>query len=559
MHNSRSSGYLYNYRILPNKNGIFKKINELFCDNTNSIPDIIIPIYTTIVGIEFNDIMIHQDINLVSLGGNITRKNFRNILDEFSEVFKNENGNEEKKKYLCKAFIGFAINDPTIRRMFNLTRETDENDMNVHQENLTNYYEQHMIWREVKEFWFEYHSKLIESKNNLSNLANLLYSNNNDESLNQCKIWLNNYLIFLRENYNEIEGRKIFPNQLGNFEKLENLQYDESIPEILKNIYNDLYSTNNERFEIRNKLLIKEITCYNTHNRFTPNEMNGKIAEKFHQSQNDIMKTSISERILSFLPNNNTNRSITISRAISEFIPYYNNIFNRNIILRQENGAELNYVIFLRYLLNKTLLHIQQMNQAQIPAKIEIISKIIKFAWRYQDNQFINLAVDPRNYQIFVNQNNRFKRIENIRFKDEFGRANNDDITNLFELARSPPIEYDFKNDFLSQIFADNLNEFRNRFSTKTLGEICATIENKLLEYFRNINDNNINALNHRPFRIVFFKLNEILKNANYLKQYFRGFMHERANIALKFLDIQDEMDNFIDDIKRIVEFRDAH
>ena len=199
------------------------------------------------------------------------------------------------------------------------------------------------------------------------------------------------------------------------------------------------------------------------------------------------------------------------------------------------------------------------MNEGQIPARIEIISKIIKFAWRYQDNQFINLAVDPRNYRIFVNQNNRFKRIENIRFKEEFGQANNDDITNLFELARSPPIEYDFKNDFLSQIFADNLNEFRNRFSTKTLREICATIENKLLEYFRNINDNNINALNHRPFRKAFFKLNDILKNANYLKQYFTGFMHERANIALKILDNQDEIDNYIDDIKQKVEQRDAH
>ncbi len=306
LHNNGGTGYLYNYSILPNKNGIFKKMNEIFCDNTNSIPDIIIPMYRTIFGIEFNDIMIHQDINLVSLRGNIRIKNFENILNEFSEVFRNVNGNEEKKKYLCNEFICFAINNQTIRRMFELTTATDENYRNVHQENLANYYEQHIIWREVKEFWFEYHSKLIESKNNLSNLANLLYSNNNDESLNQCKIWLNNYLIFLRENYNEIEGRKIFPNQLGNFEKLENLQYDESIPEILKNIYNDLYSTNNERFEIRNKLLIKEITCYNTHNRFTPNEMNGKIVEKFHQSQNDVMKTSISERILSFLPNNNT-------------------------------------------------------------------------------------------------------------------------------------------------------------------------------------------------------------------------------------------------------------
>ena len=106
----------------------------------------------------------------------------------------------------------------------------------------------------------------------------------------------------------------------------------------------------------------------------------------------------------------------------------------------------------------------------------------------------IHLSVDPSKYKIFVNQNNSFDKIENIRFKEDFNQAQNDDIQKLFELARSFPIEYDFKNIFLSQIFANNLSEYRNKFRPMKLKEICQnTIEYKLIEYFENIKNDNIN------------------------------------------------------------------
>ena len=442
--------------------------------------------------------------------------------------------------------------------MFEFRSATEIEFKNIRQEKLTNYYEDHIIWREVEDFWFNYHPSLIESKKNINNLVTLLYSNNNDINLNKCKIWLNNYLHFLKENYTKVNYRRIFPNQLGNFENLENLQYDESIPEILKDIYNDLNSTDNERFEIRTKLLLKEIICYKIYNKLTQKEIIGKIVENFQQSQNDVLKTSISERILSFLPNNDTNELRTIFRALREFIPYYNNIYNKNIIQREEKGGELNYVIFLRYLLIKTLSDIERMTEDQIPAKIEIISKIIKFAWKYQDNKFINLSVDPSKYKIFVNQNNKFDKIENIKFKVEIDQANNDDIKNLFELSKLSPIESDFKNNFLSPIFVDNLYEYKNKFRTIKLKEICEEIEYKLFDYFEIIIQNNLFERNDKyfqSFRTLFFKLNDILKNSEYLKKnFFKRFMRRRGDIALKFLDKDDDIDSFIDNIRKAVE-----
>ena len=46
--------------------------------------------------------------------------------------------------------------------------------------------------------------------------------------------------------------------------------------------------------------------------------------------------------------------------------------------------------------------------------------------------------------------------------------------------------------------------------------------------------------------------------NSSNLKKNFPRFMRSRGIIALKFLDVNDEMDSFIDDIRRVVEFKTA-
>ena len=182
-----------------------------------------------------------------------------------------------------------------------------------------------------------------------------------------------------------------------------NLQYDESIPEILKDIYNGLESTNEKQFEIREKLLLKEITCYKTYNRFTQKEIIGKIEKKFLSLQDrdtkntkeaneaKEKKTKISEKILSLLPNNNTPLYEEVSKAINEFIPDYNIIFNKNIVpQRAKITTELNYGIFLRYIITETLSFIEKkIPKEQIPSKIDSISKIIEFSWKYQELQFL--------------------------------------------------------------------------------------------------------------------------------------------------------------------------
>ena len=94
-----------------------------------------------------------------------------------------------------------------------------------------------------------------------------------------------------------------------------------------------------------------------------------------------------------------------------------------------------------------------------------------------------------------------------------------------------------------------------------TLNDICQIVENRLIEYYEKNKNNNILDNDHRSFTHVFFKLNDILRNApdaSKLKSNFPRFMRQRGIIALKFLDVNDEMDDFIDDIRRVVEFKTA-
>ena len=160
--------------------------------------------------------------------------------------------------------------------MFEIRKETDNNYRNSKIVNRNDYlknYNDHNIWKYLKIFWFSYHSNIIESQSNLDGLRNLLKYENNDDGKNKCLNWLNNYIIFIEKNSTLIGKLKIFPNQKGIFELFNNLIYDESIPEILKDIYNKLFSTKEKQFEIRNILLCQQITAYKVHNKFTQEEI----------------------------------------------------------------------------------------------------------------------------------------------------------------------------------------------------------------------------------------------------------------------------------------------
>lgn len=307
-----------------------------------------------------------------------------------------------------------------------------------------------------------------------------------------------------------------------------------------------------KNYEIRKFLLLKQITSYKNFNKLTQEEIIALIEKKYKEA--DVkLKTEISENLLSFLPKNNEN----ICNALKLFIPYYNAIWNKNIAFKNEEiKIEINYEIFLRHILTETYKFIETIPEKDILSKVDMIAKSIEFSWICSDKYKLNLSVDPSKYKIFVNGNNKFDKMENLRFSLNF-KIEDENIKKLFEIAKLYPIECDFNNYLLSANFINILSEFSNKFKTLEIREICKNeIDYKLTEYYENNKNKDLHDNKFKNFTDVFFKINEVIKKAPYLREYFPRFRRMRGVICLKFLEVDKDLDEFIDDVRRMVLFK---
>lgn len=243
---------------------------------------------------------------------------------------------------------------------------------------LKNYENNHTIWRDIEDFLFEYHSQKIEKIKNINNLKEIL---TNDIDKNDPLAWLDKYIKFLKVNSTNVELKEIFPNQKGEFKAIKYLRNDDNLPELLKEIYNKLNSTADKKYEIKDILLNSKIKFYSKYNEFTQKELIGGIENKFIESEDENLKLYIAEKlIISLLPKNNGKKLKIINEALNKFIECYNNITNKNLKPNETIiSTELNYGIFLKYLLKKLFVSIENWKDLNMPTKIkENIKKLEK-------------------------------------------------------------------------------------------------------------------------------------------------------------------------------------
>jgi hypothetical protein len=418
-------------------------------------------------------------------------------------------------------------------------------------EELNYYCEGHNLWKEVEEFWFDFHSKIIEGLENINNLSMKLHDN--QIKTKETYEWLNNYITFFKKNSNILEQKKIFPNKNGNFKLIKDLRSAIDIPEILIDYENELKRIKEKDYDKRRTLLSNEIKEYEKYNRISQKEIISDIETLFNTTDDgQDTKIKISEQIISLLPKSESDIFKTIKIALKDFIVFYNQIFNKNIVQKEEDvTVSLNYGIFVSYVLEKIFKKIEIMNSNEISSKIELISKIIKFSWDYQFNNDFRVNIDPKEYKIFINQYNQQRYIKDIYIKKNFESIKYSDVDNqLFELAKSNIIGKDYLNLFLAYPLDKELvTKYENNFKPIELRDVCKYIDDKIVSY--TIYTNSLAGVQHKPYREIFFKLNEILKNTSFLKYYFDRLIKERGQISVKFLvSDEKEMDKFVEDVK---------
>ena len=191
------------------------------------------------------------------------------------------------------------------------------------------------------------------------------------------------------------------------------MHYEDSISESLKDISNQLNRISNKNYEIRNSLLSREILCYKGYNKLTQKDLVSKVEDLFKNIKNDDaqVKTNIAEKMITFLLDDSNAKNKEINKALRIITNYYNEIFNKNLEINKDSiETELNHGIFVKFILNKLFKYIEGMSKKLILEKIQIIPKLIKYAWEYEFKDYLYLGIDPKKYKIFVNQNYELKK-----------------------------------------------------------------------------------------------------------------------------------------------------
>lgn len=189
--------------------------------------------------------------------------------------------------------------------------------------------------------------------------------------------------------------------------------------------------------------------------------------------------------------------------------------------------------------------------QKEIDEKTKIIAKLIKFAWDNQVNDCLYLAIEPKDYKIFLNQKYEFKKISEIYIKEDFEDLKYSELEKkLFNLSTKNPINIDYESWFLSKNYDIILKKYKNNFRTLKLSDICQKIDYNLTSFFYDHRGYNFQDKKFKDFIISFKTLHEIIQQNKELKKKFPRFIRERGAIALKFLEKdEDDLDDLMNEL----------
>ena len=210
--NCKYEEILNEFPIIPNRNGNFKKIEELYSDHKNIIPEFIMNIYDSISEKKLNDELIDKNINVDYLGDILKIKDFDSISKYLNSYILENKNIENTKKYVVYPLLSIKTDNEEISKIYQfLIKFYELNQIQIETNNLKIPID---LWTYALKFWYEFHPKEIEKYENIIGLKNKLKEN---EKMNDNEIlkWMNTYLDFLKFNSKDrnFENSKIFPIQ----------------------------------------------------------------------------------------------------------------------------------------------------------------------------------------------------------------------------------------------------------------------------------------------------------------------------------------------------------
>ena len=513
-------GCLENYSIIPNQNKILKSLRDknnknlilLYSDSKNPIPKTVRKIYDQIVNDDnkLGNILINENLNLEKIGVEIPEKNFLQISKYFNDYLTEEDKTNSKYEQKFKLVYNLISIEPKynyndnnidiIKKMYKFSSEIkifNSFDLPEKMEEESKIDSKINLWNKAINFWLEEHPKQLIQYNNLKNIQPKFKEK---KTIIQIIHWLNDYFGFLKLYTNNFELLKIFPGQDENFHFLKDLYFDSGFPEEFKDILNNYF-----KYNLKEKLLPKEIVLYKNYNILPECDVTSKIVDNFEKMKDESIKKEATFKIISLKPKNDEKYA-----KYCEKISYFGKVlFNFNFEIKQIETKELKYIVIFNYAFNIISDFISSYKnydniKAQVLDKSDIktednfcdfLSQIIISIWDGPKNgiPLNNILNDFDKKKIFLLQNNNFSSINEVKLKLNYDIfKNNKEIEDniLYVVSKNKYIDIDYKNILLNKKMNENLINYSSNFGNNILKleKIFSNIDEPIIKKGSNLN-----------------------------------------------------------------------
>ena len=600
---------LNKYPIIPNRNGDFKKLEELYTDHNNRIPKEIMEIYDSISEKKLNEELVDSEIKFEYLGDLLKIKNFDSISDNLNNFILENKNIEITKKFVAYPLLSIESDNKNVTEAYKfLTSLHKLNKKNLSIKMKIPIY----LWEIALKFWFNEFPKEIENFSNIDALkANLINNNKDDENVLN---WMNQYLDFLESNSQnkDFKKLKIFPNQNRKFCTLGTLHYDSGFPEQFKNILKKY--CNIDKREI---LLDKRIIAYKSYQIMPESDITNEIElefKKFKQKKEELeniiknnkennkaiinkleeIKRKLKDmafEILCLYPKNKSKDNIKkyiekiifpprnekqLSQNPLDYLGFAEIIYNKKDKFQIEyiDTETLNYLVYINYIMEMLCDEIEQANNLENAIKrfygintrddlVIFLTNIIKFIWEKQNSDLpIKSCIDIQTSEkaVFLNMEDKLLSIGKIKARENFDDlCGKEDI--LLDVCLNKHINKNYRSELINKKLNQNLLENNNhrKFHKYKLKDICDEIDKAIDDYYHDTGSKKENCIFDQDFLNLIQNIKKLEFDKEKMKKYFPKYWRNRTRIAISFIN-EDDADELLScvnegDIKQQIKF----
>ena len=572
--NCKYDEILNKYPIIPNRKGDFIKIENLYSDDENIIPNEVMDIYDSISTTKLKDELIDSRINIKYLGDLLKKKKLDSISDYLNNYILKNKDIEKTKKLVVYPLLSIKSSIKQVSKInYFLTFFYDLKEKNI----LTNNNKTIIpiyFWEFAVKFWFNEHPKEIEKYQNINGLSdNLIKKMDNIEILN----WMNDYLDFLKNNSQDknFENLKIFPNQNGDFCSLHSLYSDSGFPEEFKDILKNYFN-----IDKRNILLAQHIKAYKDNKTMHEKEITKEIKNEFNnlleKNKNNDKLEDIAFDILCLYPENKENKEyrkiietiISPKRSEKElnsdkisYLGFAEVAYNKKdkFIIKYINTETLEYKIFIDYIIERICDKIEKAGDFENIKKNfygidnlndleNFLIKLIKFIWDNQNNDYpIKSCIDTKTSEkkVFLNGKNQLKKISEVQLKIDFEYKDKEKI--IYDIClNNKHIKKDFQRYLLNENLNKSLYSYKDKFYKIDIRSICRYIDDVIMKYVQK--EENQGKIYDNEFFELSKTVNNLKLKKELMEDYFPYFWANKSSIIMSCIE-KDKIEPLVDKI----------